>query len=324
MVLDKKQLTSDTELIENFIDVLTVERGLSTNTVSAYRNDIQEISNFLRTRASGLLDAHAKDIRSFILQLHSRCVSSKTIARKTSSIKQFFRFLVSENIKIKNPSSNLESPKGESKIPNILSESEVCVLLDTSMRNKSPAGRRLYCLLEILYATGMRVSELVKLPLSSLGKDYAHIIVKGKGERERFVPLNNSAKAAIRDYLGVRDQFLLASKNKTPLASLQLRWLFPSRSKNGHVTRVRLFQELKNLAIKCNLDSSKISPHVLRHSFATHLLERGADLKTIQQILGHADISTVQIYTRVQSKHLKRIVEQKHPLSRFKDNVRKN
>lgn len=321
---NKKRKFSDLELEEIFIDMLTVERGLSLNTRLAYRNDIKEISLFLKGCANSLLMAKAKDIRDFISQLHSRGVSAKTIARKISSIKQFFRFLVSENIKSKNPSLNLDRPKGESKIPQVLSESEVRLLLEKSMENSSPGGKRLYCLLEILYATGMRVSELVGLPLSSLGKNFSHIIVSGKGDRERFVPLNDTAKKALEDYLAVREQFLIKSKKETPLANVQLKWLFPSSSKNGYVTRVRFFQELKHLAIECNLDPKKISPHVLRHSFATHLLERGADLKTIQQLLGHADISTVQIYTRVQNKHLKRMVEKKHPLSTIKVGVDKN
>ena len=321
---NKKRKFSDLELEEIFIDMLTVERGLSLNTRLAYRNDLKEISLFLKSHANSLLTAEERDIRDFISQLHSKGVSAKTIARKISSIKQFFRFLVSENIKSKNPSLNLDRPKGESKIPQVLSESEVSLLLEKSMENSSPGGKRLYCLLEILYATGMRVSELVGLPLSSLGKNFSHIIVSGKGDRERFVPLNDTAKKALEDYLAVREQFLIKSKKKTPSANVQLKWLFPSSSKNGYVTRVRFFQELKYLAIECNLDPKKISPHVLRHSFATHLLERGADLKTIQQLLGHADISTVQIYTRVQNKHLKRMVDKKHPLSVIKVGVGKN
>ena len=321
---NKKRKFSDLELEEIFIDMLTVERGLSLNTRLAYRNDLKEISLFLKSHANSLLTAEERDIRDFISQLHSKGVSAKTIARKISSIKQFFRFLVSENIKSKNPSLNLDRPKGESKIPQVLSESEVSLLLEKSMENSSPGGKRLYCLLEILYATGMRVSELVGLPLSSLGKNFSHIIVSGKGDRERFVPLNDTAKKALEDYLAVREQFLIKSKKKTPSANVQLKWLFPSSSKSGYVTRVRFFQELKYLAIECNLDPKKISPHVLRHSFATHLLERGADLKTIQQLLGHADISTVQIYTRVQNKHLKRMVEKKHPLSAIKAGVGKN
>ena len=321
---NKKRKFSDLELEEIFIDMLTVERGLSLNTRLAYRNDLKEISLFLKSHANSLLTAEERDIRDFISQLHSKGVSAKTIARKISSIKQFFRFLVSENIKSKNPSLNLDRPKGESKIPQVLSESEVSLLLEKSMENSSPGGKRLYCLLEILYATGMRVSELVGLPLSSLGKNFSHIIVSGKGDRERFVPLNDTAKKALEDYLAVREQFLIKSKKKTPSANVQLKWLFPSSSKSGYVTRVRFFQELKYLAIECNLDPKKISPHVLRHSFATHLLERGADLKTIQQLLGHADISTVQIYTRVQNKHLKRMVDKKHPLSVIKVGVGKN
>jgi len=324
MTLNEKRQFSDVELGDLFIDMLTVEKGLSLNTRVAYRNDIKETSCFLKDCGKSLLTAEARDIRDFIFQLHSRCVSAKTIARKVSSIKQFFRFLVSEDIKSKNPSLNLDSPKGESKIPHVLSEGDVKALLEKSMENRNPEGKRLYCLLEILYATGMRVSELVGLPLSSLGKNFSHIIVNGKGDRERFIPLNDTAKRAIENYLGVRDQFLAKAKRKTVSSNVQLKWLFPSRSKNGHVTRVRLFQELKHLAIECNLDSSKISPHVLRHSFATHLLERGADLKTIQQLLGHADISTVQIYTRVQNRHLKKMVEQKHPLSHLKSSVGKN
>ena len=321
---NKERKFSDLELEEIFIDMLTVERGLSLNTRLAYRNDLKEISLFLKSHANSLLTAEERDIRDFISQLHSRGVSAKTIARKISSIKQFFRFLVSENIKSKNPSLNLDRPKGESKIPQVLSESEVSLLLEKSMENSSPGGKRLYCLLEILYATGMRVSELVGLPLSSLGKNFSHIIVSGKGDRERFVPLNDTAKKALEDYLVVREQFLIKSKKKIPSANVQLKWLFPSSSKNGYITRVRFFQELKRLAIECNLDPKKISPHVLRHSFATHLLERGADLKTIQQLLGHADISTVQIYTRVQNKHLKRMVDKKHPLSVIKVGVGKN
>ena len=180
---NEKRKFSDLELEEIFIDMLTVERGLSLNTRLAYRNDLKEISLFLKSHANSFLTAEERDIRDFISQLHSRGVSAKTIARKISSIKQFFRFLVSENIKSKNPSLNLDRPKGESKIPQVLSESEVSLLLEKSMENSSPGGKRLYCLLEILYATGMRVSELVGLPLSSLGKNFSHIIVSGKGDR---------------------------------------------------------------------------------------------------------------------------------------------
>ena len=268
---NKKRKFSDLELEEIFIDMLTVERGLSLNTRLAYRNDLKEISLFLKSHANSLLTAEERDIRDFISQLHFSGVSAKTIARKISSIKQFFRFLVSENIKSKNPSLNLDRPKGESKIPQVLSESEVSLLLEKSMENSSPGGKRLYCLLEILYATGMRVSELVGLPLSSLGKNFSHIIVSGKGDRERFVPLNDTAKKALEDYLAVREQFLIKSKKKIPSANVQLKWLFPSSSKNGYITRVRFFQELKRLAIECNLDPKKFPltfyDIVLRHIF---------------------------------------------------------
>ncbi len=292
------------------------ERGASTHTVSAYQRDLSDCRQFVKeTFNTEIAWADESHLRAYLDYLTKQGVASSTLARRLSSLKQFFGFLYTENHREDNPTTSLESPKREATLPKFLTEEEVDRLIATAQQDTSPEGLRLVALLEILYASGTRVSELVTLKLSAFqrkagenGKDLFYLIVKGKGNRERLVPLNDSAIDAILAYLKHHASFS-GSHEKSP-------WLFPSRGRSGHLTRQRLGQMLKDLAIKAEISPEKVSPHVLRHSFASHLLNHGMDLRMLQELLGHADISTTQIYTHLNDKQLQKVVQENHPLAR--------
>ena len=291
-------------LVDQYIEFLIVQRNLSKNSCFSYRTDLKQFLNFIGEKK--LLYVDDSIVKKYILFLSSR-YSVSSHARKLSVVKQFFNFLLNENKIIENRFLDLNSPKSEKKLPSVLSESEINMIFDEAYKDKSAKGIRFITMMEIMYATGIRVSELVGLKIASLKEDFSSILISGKGKKERYVPLTETAKAAIIEYLKVREN-LIKNESKGSI------FLFPTNSKSSHITRIRFFQILKGVCMKLTIDSNRVSPHVIRHSFATHLLDRGVDLRIIQTSLGHADISTTQIYTHVQTRKLKNIIENKHPL----------
>lgn len=294
--------------VDAFLEMLAAERGAARNTLDAYRRDLHDAAAFLNGRDVKLGAAEADDLRAYVAYLSESGLSPRTVARRLSALRQFFRFVQEEGWREEDPTVQLESPQQGRRLPKILSEQEVDRLLDAARRKDGPEGLRLVALLEILYATGLRVSELVGLPYSAVARDTETLLIRGKGGRERMVPLGKPARQALADYKAVRLMFLKRGEDE--------RWLFPSRSAGGHLTRHRMAQLLKELASDAGVEPGKVSPHVLRHAFASHLLARGADLRAVQQMLGHADIATTQIYTHVVDERLKSLVRENHPLAK--------
>jgi len=297
--------------------MLMAERGAAAHTIEAYTRDLSEFLAYLASRSVGACEASADTVRAFLGQLSRKGLAATSRARKLSAIRQFFRFLLAEGLRGDDPCSAIDSPKLGRPLPKILSLAEVETLLSTAARAVDQVGDgssrrralRLYALLETLYATGLRVSELLGLQRAVLVSDDRVLTVKGKGGRERLVPLNDSARKALAEHFSVLDREAAETGPFSP-------WMFPSgASGTQHLTRQRFGQELKALALAAGIEPSRVSPHVLRHAFASHLLERGADLRAVQQLLGHADISTTQIYTHVIEERLRRLVEQHHPLA---------
>lgn len=310
-------------LVDSFLDMLSSERGAAMNTRHAYWRDIADVSLYLREKRNTDIDkATTEDLKAYLKDLAERQQSKgdatsqiaiRTVARRLSALRQFYRYLVSENVRKDDPTSTIDSPKQTRTLPKTLSESEVTTLIETAAQGGGNDSIRLVCLLEMLYATGLRVSELVGLPLSALGEDNQFLMIRGKADKERMVPLSEPARKALKNYMSVRNTFYSADEKD----SRQAKWLFPSRtSDSGHLTRQRFAQLLKDLARAADIDSGRVSPHILRHAFATHLLSRGADLRSVQKMLGHADIATTQIYTHIVGDKLKKTVEESHPLSK--------
>ncbi len=287
-----------------------MERGASPHTIDAYRRDLEAVAAGLLSekRGQSLERASSEDLRDHFAALATAGASPRSAARRLSALRRYFRFLFSEGWRADDPTTTIDAPKPGRPLPKILSESEVDDLLETSRMIEGPEGTRLVCLLEILYATGLRVSELVSLPLAAVARDPRFLLVRGKGDKERIVPLTEAAIDAIETYKGVRGAFLPHVRATSP-------YLFPSRGKEGHLTRRRVGQLLDALADQAGIERRRVSPHVLRHAFATHLLDHGADLRSVQQMLGHADISTTQIYTHVLAERLKSLVATAHPLA---------
>lgn len=297
--------------VEIFLEKLAAE-GAALNTVESYGRDLKHFSAFTTARSRTAEDATQAMIRQYLKSLSEAGMSAGTSARRLSTLRQFFRFLHGERVRDDDPTAALDSPRQGRRIPKFLSEREVEDLLAAARSRPGREGLRLMALLEILYATGLRVSELVGMPMSALSRDGLMLVVRGKGDKERMVPLSEPAQDALENYLVVRESFI-PKKGATPAMRNRL---FPSRSKQGHLTRARLSQMLKELAMEAGLPPNRVSPHVLRHSFASHLLANGADLRSLQQMLGHADIATTQIYTHVLDERLKSLVDQAHPLSK--------
>lgn len=307
--------------VDSFLDMLTTERGAAMNTRQAYWRDLADFSSYMKDTGVEIVDASTDQIKSYLESLAEKIhvkgdnkaqIATRTVARRLSALRQFFRYLVSENIRKDDPTSTIESPKQTRTLPKTLSEAEVNALIKTAGQGGGADSVRLVCLLEMLYATGLRVSELVGLPLSSIGEDTQFLMVAGKGGRERMVPISDPAQKALKGYLDVRKQFIGADDNGN-----QAQWLFPSKtSESGHLTRQRFAQLLKDLAEAAGIEQGRVSPHILRHAFATHLLSRGADLRSVQKMLGHADIATTQIYTHIIGENAKETVEDKHPMSK--------
>ena len=297
-------------LIDSFLNMLVAERGATVNTVSAYLNDISHFKKYLtENETDSKIESCSKDsISNYIKNLSKNGLNPRTATRRLSSLRQFFLFLQSENHRSDNPTNNVDGPRQIKSLPKLLSEEEVEQLFEQAKQIVGPEGIRLVCLLEIVYAAGLRVSELISLPNTALAQNQNILLVRGKGGKERLVPLTISAIDSINAYREVRHVFLKSNRES--------KFLFPSRSKEGFLTRRRVGQLLKDLAIASNINPEKVSPHVLRHAFATHLLDHGADLRSLQKMLGHADISTTQIYTHVLSKRLMSVVSSHHPLTK--------
>jgi integrase/recombinase XerD len=306
--------------IRSFLEMLAAEKGAARNTLDAYTRDLDDLARFLDGLGRPLTDATPADLAGYISHLSETGFAAASRARKISAVRQLYRFLAIEGVIRDDPAAGLAGPKRERPLPKTLSVAEVERLLEKSRTRADDArgpervrALRLHAMLEVLYASGMRVSELVSLPRQVLTGDPRVLTITGKGRRQRLVPLNSEARAALDRYLAA-----LADPEATTPTLRPTKWLFPARSAEGHVTRQHLGQELKELAEEAGLNPEQVSPHVLRHAFASHLLDRGADLRAVQQLLGHADISTTQIYTHVLEERLKKVVHEHHPLARGK------
>jgi integrase/recombinase XerD len=309
-----KARNSDRALIELFLDMVAAERGGAANTLAAYARDLADLAAELGAKGRAIADASTDELRAHLTSLRKRGLAASSVARRLSAVRQLYRFLYAEGRRADDPSAVIEGPKRGRALPKVLSIADVDRLLGEARAGMDKAEQpklqrlraaRLTCLIEVLYATGLRVSELVALPLSAAEPTARMLTVRGKGGRERLVPLNDSAKAAMRDYLA-----LLAEAGRHQ----RTKWLFPSFGEAGHLTRQHFARELKTLVAAAGLPARQVSPHVLRHAFASHLLHNGADLRVVQTLLGHADISTTQIYTHVLEERLKSLVRDLHPL----------
>lgn len=293
-------------VIEAFLDMMGAERGAGANTLAAYRRDLIDFSGQADPKR-----ASRDEVRDFLSSLSKSGLAASTQARKLSALRQFFGFLYAEGMRDDDPTQTIAAPRARRPLPKILSASDLDAMLETAARDQTPEGLRLTCIVEMLYGGGLRVSELAGLKLAAVRTHEGFIRITGKGNKERMTPLNVSARAALDAYLAVRDGFL-------PKHDQNNRYLFVSRGAEGFLTRRRFHQLLKGLAIKAGIDPAKVSPHVLRHAFATHLVEGGADLRSVQTLLGHADIATTQIYTHVARDHLTQVVRGAHPLAKAK------
>ena len=300
-------------ILENFLEVLASEKGLAVNTRISYKNDILQFLVFLEKNKKKINEITSIDIEKFTSKFTTQGLEKSTISRKMSALSHFFIFLLEENMIKRNPINELDLPKQIKKLPKILSVDQVEKLITSSREDQSINGIRLNTMIEILYATGIRVSELVEMKLSATYAEKNFLLVQGKGNKERLVPISENTEEKIKDYLKIRNEYI---NNDT-----ESKWLFPSKqSSKGHITRQRFNQLLQILCERVNLNNIRISPHKLRHAFATHLLANGVDLRSLQQMLGHADISTTQIYTHVLKDRLKKLVSDNHPLSKIEIN----
>jgi integrase/recombinase XerD len=311
---------SDARLTSLFLDMLAAEQGAGDNTLQAYRRDLEDFSAFLTRTARNFGDTNTEVLRDYLADLDRRGFKSSSVARRLSAMRHLFRFLLSERIRGDDPAAILSGPKRGRSLPKVLSISDVDRMLTCAKavcddpQASSPQrlrAMRLYCLLEVLYATGLRVSELVALPLSAARRDARMIVVRGKGNKERLVPLNEPSRRAMADYLAA----MAAARAGKPKNAGASKWLFPSFGESGHLTRQHFARDLKELAAVAGLSPRLVSPHILRHAFASHLLHNGADLRIVQTLLGHTDISTTQIYTHVVEERLKSLVRDLHPLA---------
>lgn len=296
---------SDSGLIEAFLEMLSAERGARANTLDAYARDLEDA----RLELKALANADAEAVEAYVAGLAKRGLAAATARRRISALRQFYRFLLSENVRSDDPTARLDAPKRARSLPKTLSLEEIEALIGAAESARDKA------LIELLYGAGLRVSELVSLPLRAAPKPgQAHMIIEGKGGKERLVALGRPALSALDAHLAAREGLLPKDEAKRARAA---RWLFPSQSAaDGKLTRRRVAQLLEQAAQKAGIDPARVSPHVLRHAFATHLVEGGADLRTVQTLLGHADIATTQIYTHVAEGRLKTLVETKHPLAK--------
>src|SRR6266481_4526824 len=306
------------QLISLFLDMVAAERGGAANTLNAYSRDLGDLTGYLATRKRTISSATTAELRGYLAALADRGFAASSMARRLSAIRQLYRFLFAEGHRSDDPAAIIEGPKRGRPLPKVLSVAEVDRLIAAARQAVEAPGApelarlralRLMCLLELLYATGLRISELVALPASAARRDDHMLIVRGKGGKERMVPLNAAAKTAMRDHMAA-----LAQRSREAGRTSQSKWLFASFGDAGHLTRQHAARELKELAVAAGLRAERVSPHVLRHAFASHLLHNGADLRVVQTLLGHADISTTQIYAHVLDERLKSLVRDLHPL----------
>ena len=294
---------------EAFLEMMAVERAAAKNTLTAYSKDLSDAQGFLAARRRDLAAASAEDIEAYFQALSDRGLSPATAARRRSSVRQFYRFVLGEGWRDDDPSRRVDAPKKGRPLPKVLSRDEVDRIIASATARDGAEGLRLGCMVELLYASGLRISELTSLRFDVLARDPAYLMIRGKGGKDRLAPLNDAARRAVKAYLQVRKIFLPKGDAANP-------WLFPSRGRGGRLTPRRFAQLLDESASDAGIDPARVSPHVLRHAFATHLLEGGADLRVVQKLLGHADIATTQIYTHVAGDRLQEVMATKHPLGR--------
>ncbi len=287
-----------------FLEMMAAERGAAPATMRGYQRDLADFQSFMASPDTAAEEAADAQIRAYLSALTARGLSRSTAARRLSCLRQFFKFLFAEGLRADDPTAVIQGAPAKRPLPRVLSVAEVDILLQAARLSTAKHSKRMVALVELVYATGMRVSELVSLPRAALRGDPRFLTVRGKGGRERLVPLNDAATGAVRDHIA-----------SELIQDPPSRWLFPSGSKGGHLTARRFAQLLKDLAVSADLDPAGISPHVLRHAFASHLLAGGADLRAVQQMLGHADITTTQIYTHVLEERLHALL-QHHPLAK--------
>lgn len=313
-----RPIDEDALRLRMFLDMLDAEKGAAENTLAAYRQDLRDFASYLSAHGATFTTMTRPLIAGYVREGAESGLKPASLARRLSSIRQFAKFLENEGVIAESPATGISTPSKGRRLPRLLSIDAVARLISTAAAaSQGLTGRELvravrhHCLIEMLYATGMRVTELVSLPRAVLMGDPRVLTIRGKGSRERLVPLNPSARAALDRYL-----HLGSSPEDGVSAMLQTKHLFPSRGAEGHLTRQRFAQDLKETALAAGLDADAVSPHVLRHAFASHLLDRGADLRAVQSLLGHADISTTEIYTHVLEERLKKIVADHHPLAK--------
>ena len=293
---------------EAFLEMMSVERAAAANTLRAYGRDLEDAAGFLASRGLTLASAEALDVEAYFAELGRRGLSPATASRRRAALRQFYRFVLGEGWRADDPSRRVDAPRRGRPLPRVLSRQEAAALITAAGARDEVKGLRLACMIELAYAGGLRVSELTSLTLAALARDPEFLMVRGKGGKERLAPLNTAARAAVRAWLEVRARTLPRGDAANP-------WLFPSGGKGGRLTPRRFAQLLGEAAITAGIDPERVSPHVLRHAFATHLLEGGADLRVVQTLLGHADIATTQIYTHVAGERLREVVSDAHPLS---------
>ena len=301
----KKHPNASGKWIESFLQTMVAEHGASPRTVEAYRHDLEDLTAFLSKKGILLHKSKRADLQNYMHIVVKNGLSERTQARRLSSMHEFFRFLYSEGVREDNPTELLDSPKIGKALPKYLTEKEVVELINVADEKENP---RLGVLLELAYASGMRVSELVGLPLTAILQEGQMVMITGKGGKQRMVPLNDIAYRRL-------DNWLIDGRNHFLKRGRTSKWLFPSLSGTGHYTRDAFFKALKQLTVECDIDPNRVSPHVLRHSFASHLIAHDADLRSVQKMLGHSDIATTEIYTHVMEDRLKKIISEKHPLS---------
>lgn len=314
--------------LESFLEMMSAERGAAANTLSSYERDLADLREFLGRRGQSLTEAQTPDLSAYLTDLATQGFAATSQARRLSSMRQFYRFLYSEGLRSDDPTGIIDAPRKGLALPKTMSVADVNRLLGLAAQEAATAGPgqlariRMHLLLELLYATGMRVSELVSLPVKVLRQEGRFLMIRGKGNKDRMVLLSRAAIEAMEKYEEAR-KALVQEKDEAPkkAEATESPWLFPSNSKQGHLPRQVFARDLKDIAIRAGLTPSMISPHVLRHAFASHLLQNGADLRAVQELLGHSDISTTQIYTHVLEERLQELVQTHHPLAKQGKNL---
>lgn len=312
----------DSARLESFLEMMSAERGAAANTLASYERDLSDLMEFMGSRSASLSEAATEDLSAYLAHLSAQGFAASSQARRLSSMRQFYRFLYSEGLRTDDPTGILDAPRKGRSLPKIMSVADVTALLAQAAQEAGTEGPgqlsriRMHLLLELLYATGMRVSELVSLPAKVLRHEGRFLMIRGKGKKDRVVLLSRAAMEAMEKYERARQALTLKKKH-----DVESPWLFPSSGKEGHLPRQVFARDLKDVAIRAGLSPSAISPHVMRHAFASHLLQNGADLRAVQELLGHSDISTTQIYTHVLEERLQELVQTHHPLAKSAKNL---